>query len=109
MERNNRSADFTILPTDRFGHSAPLTLRVPAEQRDLIKALVRAKRFPYCSDGHLVRHGIVRHLEWLRTLDELYFDLGEYRATLDIPAINGWDDLLQSIAEDRLLRQLEHG
>jgi len=61
--------EFIIPGQDERGHSVRETIRVSSELERDIDIIVQSRHFPYKTKGDLLRHAVVRHLEWLHVLE----------------------------------------
>lgn len=69
-ESGNYNPDEFIIPAqDEKGHSARETVRISNELQRDIEVIVQSRRFPYKTAGDLLRHAVVKHLEWLHSLE----------------------------------------
>lgn len=70
-EHGNYNPDEFIIPAqDEKGHSSRTTVRVAAELERDIDIIIQSRTFPYKTSGDLLRHGIVRHIEFLHRLEK---------------------------------------
>lgn len=60
--------DFRVPANDTHGHSEREWFRVQPGHDRQIDTIVGSRAFPYRSKGDLIRHAVVRHLDWLETL-----------------------------------------
>jgi hypothetical protein len=61
--------EFIIPAQDDKGHSTPTSVRLSAELSRDIEIIIQGRVFPYKTQGDLLRHAVVRHLEWLHVLE----------------------------------------
>lgn len=63
--------DFYVPATDHRGHSARLNVRIPPELESELEKFLAAsgKKFGYESISAIIRHGVVRHMEYLHRLE----------------------------------------
>ena len=61
--------EFIIPAQDERGHSVRETVRVSAELERDIDIIIQSRHFPYRTKGDLLRHAVVRHLEWLHVIE----------------------------------------
>lgn len=60
---------FIYPATDDRGAFEKVDVRMTPELRHQMLAIVAAQRFPYMSEKDYMRHALVRHAQWLHTLD----------------------------------------
>lgn len=65
---NIEAGDFHIPASDTKGHSERLYVRVSPKLADQLDSIFNTRMFPYKSKGHLLRHAIYRHINYLETL-----------------------------------------
>jgi hypothetical protein len=72
LDENGRyNPDEFIVPAqDEKGHSSRTTVRVASELERDIDIIIQSRVFPYKTSGDLLRHGLVRHLEFLHRLEK---------------------------------------
>lgn len=61
--------EFVVPAQDDRGHSTRETIRISNELERDIDVIVQSRKFPYKTRGDLLRHAVVRHLEWLHVLE----------------------------------------
>ncbi len=78
--------EFVIPAQDEKGHSIRENIRVSAEIERDIDVIIQGRKFPYKTRGDLMRHAVVRHLEWLHHLEPEYPKhlLSAYQAQMDV-------------------------
>lgn len=64
-------SEFIVPANDTKGHSVPIHFRAASSVDRAIKQVVASRRFPYITPSDLMRHAIVRHLEWLTEVADL--------------------------------------
>ncbi len=60
---------FVTPSQDTKGHSAKFWFRAPEGLEAQVGIIMAARRFPYKTASDLYRHALVRHLQWLSTLE----------------------------------------
>lgn len=69
-EHGNYNPDEFIVPAqDDKGHSARESVRVSNELQRDIEVIIQSRKFPYKTSGDLLRHAVVRHLEWIHRIE----------------------------------------
>lgn len=78
--------EFIVTAQDDKGHSVRETVRISSELERDIDVIVQGRKFPYQTRGDLMRHAIVRHLEWLHKLEPGFPKhlLSAYQAQQDV-------------------------
>lgn len=81
---------FHVPATDELGHKERLYLRVMPRLASQLDILVGSKVFPYRSVGYLIRHAIIRHLDWLREIsascdtEKVFTEIGQIDVIIKI-------------------------
>ena len=86
-EHGNYNPDEFIIPAqDDKGHSIRETVRISNELQRDIEVLIQGRVFPYKTSGDLLRHAVVRHIEWLHKLETGFPKhlLSAYQAQMDV-------------------------
>lgn len=65
------SVEFNQPPSDGKGHSTMLTARIPPYMAMEMEQIFASRKFPYRTESDMVRHAIVRHLRWLRSMQPI--------------------------------------
>ena len=60
--------EFNVPSVDNKGHSERLTVRMPPGYLRELEVIMNSKMLPYGSKGDIIRHGIKRHLNYVRGL-----------------------------------------
>lgn len=61
--------EFIIPAQDEKGHSVREVIRISAELERDIDIIVQSRKFPYKTRSDLLRHAVIKHLEWLHVLE----------------------------------------
>ncbi|MEE9569544.1 MAG: hypothetical protein V3W37_09170 [Candidatus Binatia bacterium] len=64
--------EFIIPATDAAGHAERFQFRAVPALWQQMEVVVRSRKFPYKTPGDLLRHGFVRHLDWLQAQREVH-------------------------------------
>ena len=77
MSNNSRKPDeealsiekeFIIPVSDQHGHSEKITFRLSSGMSNQVNRILSSSLFPYRGRGHLLRHALLRHFQYLETL-----------------------------------------
>jgi len=85
--------DFMVPGTNKQGHFERVNFRILPEHHRQVYAVLGSKQFPYRTLGHLIRHSLVRHMIWLRTLKP---GLKSVHAQVDAMIVALKDDEMQA-------------
>ena len=61
--------DFLVPASDTKGHSVPIGLRCTGEMMRNVQVILASNKFPYKTTSDLLRHGFLRHIRWLISLE----------------------------------------
>ena len=60
--------EFIVPPKTKNGSSAPITVKVPEEWLRRSQELVMTRKLRYKTVSDLLRHGLIRHINWLEDI-----------------------------------------
>ncbi len=86
-------AEFITPSSDSKGHSVAFHFRAAGSTDRGIKQVVASRRFPYITTSDLIRHAIMRHLDWLTQIA----DLPQVRSTI----------AMMKLEHDHIRREIE--
>jgi hypothetical protein len=78
------SENFIIPVKDAKGHDAKMWFRCQPGMVRQMDIVLRSRKFPYRTQSDIIRHAVVRHLEWLETLEEIPSVMREVDIIMDI-------------------------
>lgn len=68
-ELHHTSEEFLVSGRDDHGSSARISFNLPPHAERELEVLLASRKFPYRTISDIVRHAVVRHLEWLHELE----------------------------------------
>lgn len=71
MSLPDDTKEFQVPASDQKGHSEMLSVRVPPYMVSEIEQIFASKKFPYRTSSDVIRHAILKHLRWLRSMQPI--------------------------------------
>ena len=78
------SMQFRIPASDTKGHTNRMYFRCQPGHSHQVSVMLDSKKFPYRTKGDLLRHALVRHLDWLGTQAPVPSIMAEVDTILEI-------------------------
>jgi len=72
--------EFHPAATDSRGHGPSVAVRFPNDVMAQISVIVTTHKFPYETNAQLIRHAVMRHMEWLKDQEPVPSVLGVLKA-----------------------------
>ena len=95
--------EFHPAASDSRGHGPVIQVKVPTNVAAQMSTVVNSKKFPYEGVSQLIRHAILRHLEWLEDQEEVPSVLGIIKAMDEIvqneECVQGTERLYEKVRE----------
>lgn len=80
-----RYSEFLVPASDAQGHNVGMAFRLPKEWVEQLNKILLSRKFPYTSTGYILRHALLRHFEYLETLDHIpNSTIAQIKAMIDI-------------------------
>lgn len=83
---NIDASEFRVAASDMQGHSTRKSIRMAPMMANFISVLLADKRFPYRTEGELMRHAVARHIKYLEKLG-------------DVPSVSAQLDAMNAVLE----------
>jgi hypothetical protein len=64
-------AEFNVPANDTKGHGVLLHFRAPHQFQRSMQVVVASRKFPYTTVSDLIRHALLRHLDWLTEIADI--------------------------------------
>ena len=64
------SRDFQVPASDQKGHSVRKSVRISPQLDMQIDLILGSRKFPYRTEGELLRHAVMKHCRWLLSMQD---------------------------------------
>ena len=104
--------EFNIPASDTKGHNVRLWLRCIPMMGRMIEQIIQSGKFPYRTQGDLLRHAVHRHVNWLNQQEQVTSVAGQVDAILAVmkdEEMNNDFNLVFSKLDDRISQHISAG